>query len=184
MLLRSELLIFKNDPRPAQQILTEARKQYPKNAHVWTALAKLLLRQDRADRMEQLLNLADKEVGDSVLLRQERARAILRQGGDNVAAELAKLEADFDQFSEPDRISLMYQLGSAYLQIRDVENTKRCWKYVADHQPSNGQIRQTLFELAVDMKDHGRNAGHAQVHRGLAIFRHRRARCTTIVRPH
>ncbi|MBI3837009.1 MAG: tetratricopeptide repeat protein [Planctomycetia bacterium] len=153
MLLKSELLLLKNDLDAAQQILTVARKQYPKEAPVWVALAKLLLRQDRADRIGQLLNLAEKEVGDSVLLRQERARAILRQGGENVAVELAKLEANFDKLSEPNQVSLMFQFGNAYLQIRDFENTKRCWKFAADHQPSNGQIRQTLFELAVDMKD-------------------------------
>ncbi len=153
MLLKAELLMFKHELDPAQQILTTARKQYPKDARVWTALAKLLVRQERADRIGQLLNLAEKEVGDSGLLRQERARAILRQGGDNVAAELAKLETNLDNLSEGARISLMLQLGNVYLQIRDIENTKRCWNYVADHQPSNGQIRQTLFELAVDMRN-------------------------------
>ena len=52
-----------------------------------------------------------------------------------------------------ERVSLMYQLGMAYVQVQDPEDARRCWQYVVEQTPQNARIWQLLFELAVDHLD-------------------------------
>ena len=153
-LLKGELLIAQNRLDEAQKILTAARKENPKDVRVWTTLVKLLQHDPtKADRVGQLLSLAEKEVGDVFPLRAERVRLIAREGGDKAGPALAQMEKDLDALSEPDRASMMMQLGAAYIQTKDYAGAKRCWKYVADKDPNNARIRQVLFELALDNRD-------------------------------
>ncbi len=153
-LLKAELLITENRLDEAQKILTTARKDHPKEVRVWTTLVKLLQRDpSKADRVGQLLNLAEKEVGDVFALRAERVRLIARDGGDKAGPALEDMEKNLDKLPEPERVSMMMQLGAAYLQIKDYQGAKRCWKYATDKDPDNARLRQVMFELALDNKD-------------------------------
>jgi len=153
-LLKGELLITQGRLDDAQKILTAARKENPKDVRVWTTLVKLLQRDpSKADRVGQLLNLAEKEVGDVFALRLERVRLIAQEGGDKAGPALEQMEKKLDTLTEPERVSMMMQLGAAYLQIKDYPSAKRCWKYAADKDRNNARIRQVLFELALDNKD-------------------------------
>ncbi len=77
----------------------------------------------------------------------------MRQGGDDSHERLKNLEQGLDKFSEPQQLQLMMELGGAYYQIREMDDAKRCWKYVVEHDAKNAQIRQLLFELMVDTND-------------------------------
>ncbi len=154
LLLKGDLLIMQDRLAEAREVLNVARKQAPKEVAVWMSLAKLLVRDERTrDKLPQLLDLAEKELGDVLPLRIERIRAVARNGGEQAAGELKKLEQGLDQFSEPQRISLMTQLGYAYLQVGDYAEVKRCWQNVLEKDPKNAQLRQLFFELALDHKD-------------------------------
>ncbi len=97
--------------------------------------------------------MADKEVGDALPLRLERVRLIARKGGDSAATDLQKMEQSAEKLPADERLALMVQIGVAYLQLRQFDGSKRCWKYAVEHDPSNAQIRQILFELMSDTKD-------------------------------
>ncbi len=155
-LLKADLLMLQDRRDKAQSVLAGARKKFPKELAVWTALIRLFQRDDKADSIDKVgraLTAAEKELGPILPLRLERVRLAMRQGGDQMVETLAKLEKDGEKFEEPQRIALMSQLGLGYLQARDYEGTKRCWKYIAEKDPKNAQIRQILFELAIDFKD-------------------------------
>jgi tetratricopeptide (TPR) repeat protein len=152
-LLKGELLIAQDRLDEAQTVLMAARKQDPKDLRVWTTLVKLLLRSNRPERVGALLDMAAKEVGDAFPLRLERIRVITRQGGETAIAELEKMEQDLEKLPQPQRISLMLQLGAAHLQLRNYDGSKRCWTYVMEHDDKNAQIRQVLLELMSDTKD-------------------------------
>ncbi len=153
-LLKADLLMLRNEYAEAQKILAAACKQHPKETRAWATLARSLMHDDAsAAKLPSLFKLAQKEVGDVVPLRVERIRAVARKGGDQAPAELAKLEQGLDQFTEQERLSLMLQLGAAYLQVGDVADGKRCWKYATGADPKNSATRQFLFEMAFDEKD-------------------------------
>jgi tetratricopeptide (TPR) repeat protein len=152
-LLKAEMLMAQDQLDEAQSILLECRKRDSKDERVWSALTRLLVRTDRADRIGTLLDQAEKEVGDVFALRAERLREVIRNGGDDAHAQLAKLEQGLDKFSDEQQLQLMMQLGGAYFQLRDMDDVKRCWRYVVDHDKKNAQIRQLLFELMADTND-------------------------------
>ncbi len=152
-IMKAGLLMEQNQLAEAQEVLRAARQQDPKDVRVWSGLAKLLLRLDRVENVGPLLEMAEKQLGDVYGLRAERLRLLNQQGGDNVAGELQKLEQNLDHFSEPERVSLMTQLGATYLRIRDYEGAKRVWQFAIDHDPRNAATRQILFELMSDTND-------------------------------
>ncbi len=152
-LLKAELLMAQDQLDEAQSVLLECRKHDPKDERVWSALTRLLVRTDREDRISALLDQAEKEVGDVFALRMERVREVVRQGGDDAQVRLRNLEQGIDKFSEPQQTQLMMQLGGAYFQLRAMDDVKRCWKYVVEHDAKNAQIRQVLFELMADTND-------------------------------
>ena len=153
-LLKSDLLLVEGRLAEARKLLAAACKKYPKEVRPWTGLARVLLQEpDQADKYVQVLNLAEKELGDVMALRVARLRGLVRQVGDDTPSQLSALEKGLDKFSQSDRTFLMLQLGAAYLRCRDYTDVKRCWKYAIDSDPKDGHSRQTLFELAVDNKD-------------------------------
>ena len=155
-ILKAELLMAQDQLEAAQTILLACRKEDPKDPRVWAALTRLLQNTNRAERIGTLLDQAEKEVGDVPTLRIERLRRIVSDGGDGAKDKLAKLEQGIDQFAEEQQVALMTQLGAAYLQFRDTDNAKRCWKFAMEHDKKNSGVRQMLFELMADTND---NAG-------------------------
>lgn len=153
-LLKAELLMLQSKPEDAQKLLLEARKAHPKDQRVWMTLTKLLNQDEkRKDQVGKFLDLAEKTLGNTAAVRAERIRLVGQKKDQNAAEELKKLEEGLDQFSEPERLSLMLSLGNAYLQLRDFASAKRFWKVVAEKDPKNANLRQYLFELGVDSKD-------------------------------
>ena len=103
----------------AQAAMIAARKLKPDDVRVWLNLVKLMLRNQKPENVGRLLDLAEKEVGSPVLpLRLERIQQVVRDGGDSAAEKLANIEQGVDSLPEPQRASVMLQLGSAYLQLR------------------------------------------------------------------
>jgi len=154
VLLKSEVLMLQGKRDDAQKLLLDARKKFPKEQRVWMTLTKLLNQDEkRKDQVGKFLDLTEKEFGNTAALRAERIRMISQRKDDNAAADLKKLEEGLDQFTEPERLSLMLSLGNAYLQMRDYANAKRFWKVVSEKDPKNANLRQYLFELGVDSKD-------------------------------
>jgi cellulose synthase operon protein C len=152
-LLKVDLELVKDHPEEAQKLLLAVSRSDPKDPRVWLGLVRVLLRKNEGSKVARLLDRAEQEAGDVVPLRAERARMIARERGENAGAELSKLEKGLDKFSQAERLSLMTQLGGAYVQVGSYDDGKRCWQYVVDNDPNNANVRQLLFELGVDHKD-------------------------------
>lgn len=156
-LLKSELLMLKNQYDEAQKLLLETQKKNPKEPRVWMTLAKLMGRNEKTRaRLPQLLTRIEKEVGNIAALRAERIKLAMELEPDKATAELRKLEQGLDEYTEGERLSLMLTLGSAYAQARAYDDAKRCWAYAIAKDPKNAAIRQSLFDLAIDTKDTAR----------------------------
>jgi tetratricopeptide (TPR) repeat protein len=113
-LLKADLLMLQDRREEAQSVLAAARKQYPKELAVWLALIRFFQRDDKPDSVDKIgkvLTLAEKELGPVLPLRLERIRLVMRQGGDQMVKELAKLEQDGETLDAPQRVALTSQLG-------------------------------------------------------------------------
>ena len=154
-LLRAELLMLKDELDECKKSFSRLRRIIQKMSRVWMTLAKLMGRNEKTRaRLPQLLSRIEQEVGNTAALRAERVKVAMQLEPAEAAAELRKLEQGLDDFSEAERVSLMLTLGSAFLQARAIEDTKRCWKYVVGKDQKNPNIRQYLFDVAVDSRDY------------------------------
>ena len=153
-LMKADLLMFEDKNIEARQLLTKAVGKFPADMRGWTSLARVVSRDEKtATLLPKLLERAEKSLGDIIPLRLLRIREAVTHGGDQTVAELKKLETGLDTFKLPDRVTLMNQLGMAYIQAQDPADAKRCWTYVAEQMPQNARTWQMLFELAVDNLD-------------------------------
>lgn len=153
-LMQVNLLLAQGKSDEALGILGALRKENPKDVSVWLLLCKLMSSEEKyRDRLPQLLNLAEKELGPSAPLVIERIKLIMREPGENTSKQLQELEAGIKQFEPAQQLAITAQLGTAYLMVNDYDNGKRCLKTVMQGEPSNVRIRQVLLELALERKD-------------------------------
>jgi tetratricopeptide (TPR) repeat protein len=90
-LLRAEALSARDQHEQAEQLLTRARDQQPRQVAYWTALAGLAELQGKPATILALLTEAEKHVGDRVELRLARATYWASHGGPKARAELLRL---------------------------------------------------------------------------------------------
>jgi len=115
--MKADLLMFQDRNVEARKLLTGVVQKYPKDPRSWTSLTRAAQRdEESAKKIPELLDRAEKALGDLIALRLLRIREIVLHGGDQTVAELKKLETGMDNFPEPQRVALMYQLGMAYVQ--------------------------------------------------------------------
>ncbi len=152
VLMKADVLMFQDRNVEARKLLTQAVTKYPKDVRGWTSLARAAARdEETAKKLPQLLDRAEKAVGDVMPLRAMRIREIALHSGDHAVDDLKKLEVGLDKFpSVSQRASLMNQLGMAYVQVRDFPDAKRCWRYVAEQAP------EQRARLAVTVRTIGR----------------------------
>ncbi|MEX0676657.1 MAG: tetratricopeptide repeat protein [Pirellulales bacterium] len=153
-LLAAELLTAQGRIDEALNLLTAARKENPKEASIWVSLSKLLARdENNRKNIPQLLALAEKELGDVPAVRNEKIKAIIEAGGETAQQDLKKIEQGIEKFNESEQRVLMQQLGRAYLRVGDYADARRCWQTAIAKDPTNGRIRQLVFELAMERRD-------------------------------
>ena len=156
--LASEVLAAKGELEAARKLLLDERRRDPKKLSVWLGLLRMIAREpatseaavaEQRARAYKLLDLAERNTGDFLILRLSRANALGREGGEKAARELPKLEKGLDKFTQEQRLDYLSRLGNIYLAIRDYEGARRCWQAVAKEKPNELNVRQSLFELAV-----------------------------------
>ncbi len=153
-LLKSQLLLAQGKSGEALKILGTLRKEHPKEAGVWIALCNLMASEEEyRDRLPQVIALAENALGDVAPLQAERIKIVAREGGDDASQKLQKLEDGNKTYEPKEQQALVALLGTAYLQVGDYENAKRCLKEVMAQEGSNLRVRQLLFDLAMERKD-------------------------------
>jgi tetratricopeptide (TPR) repeat protein len=153
-LLQAHLALAQGKTDEALGILGSLRKEHPKDISVWLLLCKLMSSDEKyRDRLPQLLNLADKELGPTAAIAMERIKVISRRGGEEAVEQLKKIEAGAVKFEPAQQLAVRAQLGTAYLAAGDYEDGKRCLLEVMASESSNVRIRQALLELALERQD-------------------------------
>ena len=103
--------MVQNKPVEAQDELEKAKSRFPKNVRIWVAQAKLLGIQKQTNKALSLLDQAQKQLGDRVELRLQRAELLLIKGGPQVNTDINGLSQDLEPFSKEDRHELLNALA-------------------------------------------------------------------------
>ena len=158
-MLGVELLVARNQLEEARKQLQTARTKTPKEARYWLGLAAVADRDKPAEgekpfaRSLQVLDEAQKELGDLVELRLGRAIRLARLPAEQARPLLAKLEENADRFSETEQTRLLLGLANASERLSDRDTARRLLGQVAARQPLQLGIRQRLFDLALAAED-------------------------------
>ncbi len=156
-LVKSEVLMRKDDLAGARKTLEDAKPAGAEDVSYWSALATVVMAQKERENGPagalKILDSAPAAIRGSVALRLNRAGILLRQGADDVKAQLAKLDEGSDKLSEAERVRLWSGLGAALLSIGDREGAEKYWMRVADLSPDDVRIRFGLLDLARDPGD-------------------------------
>lgn len=147
-IFRAEILVAQDRVAEAQQHLVAARDKAPSQQELWLALVALDRRERQWDHVEELLNQANKQLGDSPKLRLEKARYLVQRFGEEARQQIRELADNTDNFTDEEQRELDDGLATFALNIQDFELAERLAKNVADREPNNLRIRLLLFDLA------------------------------------
>ena len=90
-----------------------------------------------------------KKHGDLVEFRLLEANMLVANRVPNFLTRLADLEKDTDQYGDPQRTELFFQLGRYYLSEREFDQARRLWMKVSDLRPTDIEHAVRLFELDI-----------------------------------
>ena len=135
----------------AKTRLEAAGDEQPEDVRIWTARAALA----EMEKAAEILDEAQRELGDRVPLRIARARHLVRQLQVEASEEskqalidqLQQLASDVDRFSDTDKGLLWQRLMEAWGLVGQMEETKRFCRLISELQPENRKVRLTLLEL-------------------------------------
>jgi tetratricopeptide (TPR) repeat protein len=157
-LLRAEALAAQDNLDATRQGLRQALKREPKDVSLWLALAGVASRSGKPEEALEVLDEADRALGDRVELKVARAGYWATQRGDKAAAALADLERGGESLPKADRARLDRSLAAAYTAIGRNDRAGELWKQLDELVPNNLGVQFSLFEqaLAADKDDEAR----------------------------
>jgi cellulose synthase operon protein C len=155
VLLRVEVLAAQDRLDQAVRLLEQARKEQPKEVALWTALAALAERRGQPEQAKHLLDEAEQQGGDGVLLRLARARTWLQRPAAEAGPALRRLADGLDRFGPEDQATLLSGLAGVAFRRGDLPEAERLWDQLAalPHHANDVRLRLLLFDLAL----HGGN---------------------------
>ncbi len=158
-LLGVELLLGRDKLAEARQELQAACRKAPAEVRYWLALAALADRDQTATRDRsfvrslEVLDEADKAVGDVVELRLARANRLSPLPAAQVRDALRRFEEKTEHFNQAEQTRLQVGLADASERLGDRENARRLLGQAAAQLPEDLGIRQRLFALALAAED-------------------------------
>jgi tetratricopeptide (TPR) repeat protein len=155
VLLRAEALMAQDQPDRAEELLSRARDQEPKQTAFWTALASLAERRKQPELAWQLLRQAEEKAGDSVALRLARAGYWLERRTPDARAALDKLQDGMDRFTLEDQSRLLRGLAEALYQLGETKQAAAVWTQLSGLPRHKNDLRLRLlcFHLALQSDD-------------------------------
>jgi cellulose synthase operon protein C len=114
--LRAEVLFAEDRAGEAKKLLATVRERRPTDFPLWGTEATILAREKRFDAADEVLDRAEKELGDSAALRLTRLR--IHQGrGPDPSGLLAKTGQGAERFPPEDRVRLWRAQAEGYALI-------------------------------------------------------------------
>ena len=149
-ILRAEILAAEGKFDQARELLAKEYQDAKKRpVEVWVGSAALEELAKRKDLVLDILNDAERNLGDRAELRVARIKYWAGQGGDKALRALGKLGTDVEKWPEADQRRLADALAQAYLRLGETKLAAQAWRTIAARQDSDVGSRLALFELAL-----------------------------------
>jgi len=155
-ILRSELLVVEKQPEEAETLLKTRLESDPKVPQLHQALVAIQIQKKAWDEAERSLDSAEKSLGNSVTVRLERARYLIRRYGKQVDLnELERLSVPEAAWDSKQKAQLASGFAGYFFALGDFERGKKFADVVAESEEgqSNLSIHLLLFELAFRSND-------------------------------
>jgi tetratricopeptide (TPR) repeat protein len=153
IILRAELFRAMGLDGRARQTLEQARRKSPKNEKLWIASVEMFTRQKNYREGRELLEQAQKAIGDSVDLRLARTRLLISQDPADLTKLLGQIAENSSAFSPDDRRRLLGTIATELTRRGDRDLAGKLWKELAALDPKSLQPHVRLIELALDAND-------------------------------
>jgi predicted Zn-dependent protease len=149
VILRAELLLAQGKPPQAEDELRKARARFPQNVELWNAQSDLVRMQGRVDEALSLLDDAERQLGDRVELRLQRARLWATKKGPSVVPTLDRLAQNIEKFTREDRHKLLRELKAINLgSLQNLKGAHNLLSQLADEDQNSIELRLELLDLA------------------------------------
>jgi tetratricopeptide (TPR) repeat protein len=148
-LLRADILISQGQIQPGKALLEQLRDKHPKMVEVWRQLIEVAERPDVRENSQDILEQAQKAMGDTVDMRLLRARYWSRRRGEAAQKQILALKSDLEKFTPAEQQRLRSGLAEACFATGDLVESERLWKEVAQRDKDNLPARVMLFEVAL-----------------------------------
>ena len=149
ILLDVEVLHALGRTQAANDLLKMLREESPDGIDFWMAQIDLAARERQADKVRKTLAEAKAKLGDRVPLRLAQAAILLNEQHLQAGAEIEKLAANTEAFSNAEKTQLWSGLMTRLQEINDLDRAQRLCRQVARLQPHDAMIRYRLFELTL-----------------------------------
>jgi cellulose synthase operon protein C len=150
LILRADSYLAQDQQAAARAELEKARSRFPKDVLIRCAQANLMTIQKHFDDSRNLLDQTQKELGDRVELRLQRARLTVTKGGPQVVDDLNNLSQNLEPFSKDDRRKLLNGLADELLRLQDLQGASRLLSRLAEQEPNDLELRLKLLDLAFE----------------------------------
>jgi len=166
LVLRADLVLARDPTKiaEARTILREARKRFAKDKGVelWTAEARVIseawnaqadpiAKQKNLNDALALLDEAQRQIGDQVEIRLQRAQLWVAKMGPQAGPGLSELAQNIETFSKDDRRKLLYALAGELVRLQNFEQAIRLWSQLAEDDPGDIRLRSILVDLAIQL---------------------------------
>jgi tetratricopeptide (TPR) repeat protein len=133
--------------------LEKAQSRFPKNVAIRCAQADLMVLRKQFSEAQNLLDQVQKQLGDSIELRLQRAKLSLAKGGPQVVNDLNDMSQNLEPFTKEQRHKLLNDLANAFLRLQDLPGASRLWSRLAEQEPNDIDLRLKLLDVAFQNAD-------------------------------
>ena len=166
-LLRQQIMLAQGKPAEAVELLKKLQAEAP-SEEVTDRLVLLLMSQGDVGQAGEVIDEAQKKLGDTVALRIARAHLIIETREENSDERLGKLETGSEAFSKDDQFRLFSALADHYELRGSAESADRLRNLAAQLRPYDLRTRIRLFETAMARDQRKVAAEHLQKLRDIA----------------
>ena len=176
VILRMEKLLAKGEREEAANAISAVREKNPTQIDLWSAQIGLAQMSHEWARVEQLLQLAEDQFGDTVAVRLLKGRYLVQHPGGEESVPLQKgpdgtwnvptasgdtpeavvslrgLSEPVASWTEQERLQLAGGFASLFLSIGDFDAAEKLSSVVSQAEPRNVPIRLMQLDVAVRAK--------------------------------
>lgn len=153
VLLAAEMHMARQQPDAARKLLQSEAGRKVNDARIWAVLAAIAQETDGFYAALDVLDDAQRIIGDQVELRLSRARVWANDWHEGREKRIGELARGIEAFSDSEQLHLLGGLVDVCYYCRDLEGLKNFQKQIVARLPSDLASRRELYDSAARTRD-------------------------------